>query len=368
MHRRLGSLALIALLALVNAGCANVGYYAQAIGGQWEIFAKRRSIATLIEDPEADPALKAQLTAVLEMRRFASRELGLPDNKSYRSYVDLKRPYVVWNVFAAPELSLEPVQWCFAFVGCLNYRGYFAKERAEKFAAKLRQRRYDVYVVGIAAYSTLGWFSDPMLNTILTRPQSEVAGLIFHELAHQHVYARDDTAFNESFAMTVEREGVKRWLAQARADESYERYLVRRKRRDEFVELILRTRERLQQLYATTPSDEEKRSAKMRVFAELRTAYAALKGNWNGYRGYDAWFAQELNNAHLVSVGLYHQYVPAFEALLAREGGDLPAFYRAVETLAKLPAEERRTRLETLSPGRSAAIDDARMRPLPVRP
>ncbi len=358
MHAR-ASLALLVLLALLSTGCANLGYYAQAIGGQLEIITKRRSIEKLIENPETDPALKTQLAAVLEMRRFASRELGLPDNKSYRSYVDLKRPYVVWNVFAAPELSLEPVQWCFAFVGCLNYRGYFAKERAEKFTAKLRQRRYDVYVAGIAAYSTLGWFSDPMLNTILTRPQSDVAGLIFHELAHQHVYARDDTVFNESFAMTVEREGVKRWLAQTRSDENYESYVVRRKRRDEFVELVLRTRGRLQELYATARSDEEKRAAKVRLFAELKSEYSALKGDWKGYAGYDAWFAQELNNAHLASVGLYHQLVPAFEALLAREGGDLPTFYRAVEGLAKLPANERHTRLEALSRGPGVAIDDA---------
>lgn len=345
----LTSIVLIVLPAVPSVGGANLGYYAQAIGGQLEILSKRRSIEKLLANPETDSALRTRLGKVLEMRRFASRELGLPDNKSYRSYVDLGRAYVVWNVFAAPELSLQPVQWCFVFVGCLNYRGYFTEGRAQKFAGKLRARNHDVYVAGIAAYSTLGWFNDPMLNTILTRPESDVAGLIFHELAHQLIYARDDTPFNESFAMTVEHEGVRRWLEHAGTNADYERYRLRRRLRDEFIELVMRTRERLQRLYAAPLPAEEKRAGKARAFAGLKAEYAARKRDWGGYDGYDRWFAQELTNAHLVPIGLYHQYVPAFEALLARERGDLRGFYAAVEALAELPKEERHARLDALA-------------------
>ncbi|MFQ5936234.1 MAG: aminopeptidase [Acidiferrobacterales bacterium] len=342
---------LILLLGAVNVGC---GYYSQAIGGQLEILSKRQSIETLIDNPETDPTLRSQLTKILEIRAFASAELGLPDNKSYRTYADLERRYVVWNVFAAPELSLEPLEWCFVFVGCLNYRGYFSPEGAQRFADELRQQDYDVYVAGIAAYSTLGWFHDPVLNTILRNSEPDVAGLIFHELAHQRVYVRDDTTFNESFAMTVEIEGVKRWLARTGSKKQFQAYLQRKELRGQFIDLIEKYRERLGHVYASARSDQQKRKAKAAVFDDLRGDYRKLKQGWDGYAGYDAWFAQDLNNAYLVPVGLYQQYVPAFKVLLAQHDGSLPAFYAAVEALGELPKAERVARLKSLrSPARS---------------
>lgn len=334
----------VVLLSTTLASC----YYTQAINGQLEILSKREPIEEILQDPETSAGLKAKLESVLQMRTFASQELGLPDNKSYRTYVDLERPYVVWNVFAAPEFSVKPEQWCFAFIGCVSYRGYFDKQNAQRFANKLADDNFDVYVAGISAYSTLGWFHDPMLNTILRRPGSDVAALIFHELAHQVVYVRNDTPFNESFAVTVEREGVKRWLEHKGIRKDFERYRQRKRRRDEFVTLIMHTRKQLERLYASDKSAAAKRSVKAQAFADLRREYARLKRRWGGYQGYDKWLAQDLNNAHLASVGLYNQYVPAFRAILAEHNGDLQTFYKAVEELAKLGMDERIARLNAL--------------------
>jgi predicted aminopeptidase len=338
----------IALMLVTTSGCAKLGYYTQAIGGQLEILVKRRSIPALLDDPDTAPELKARLSPILEMRAFASEELGLPDNKSYRTYVDLKRPYVVWNVFAAPEFSLEPVDWCFLFAGCISYRGYFSERDAQKFANKLAQDNYDVYVAGISAYSTLGWFHDPMLNTMLRRTEPEIAGLIFHELAHQVVYVRDHTEFNESFALTVELEGIKRWLAAKGSADQFQKYLVRKKRRGEFIQLVMKLRDQLDEIYARETGDDKKRAAKQQAFIGIRQDYRELKKNWGGYTSYDAWFARDLNNAYLVSVGLYNQYVPAFQALLSQHNGDLKAFYGAVEELSQLSKAKRAENLQSL--------------------
>lgn len=347
MHLLLRS-GVIALIIVTTSGCAKLGYYTQAIGGQLEILVKRRSIPALLDDPDTEPELRARLTPILGMRAFASEGLGLPDNKSYRTYVDLERSYVVWNVFAAPEFSVEPVNWCFVFAGCVSYRGYFSEKGAQKFANKLAQDSYDVYVAGIAAYSTLGWFHDPMLNTILRRTEPEIAGLIFHELAHQVIYVRDHTEFNESFALTVELEGVKRWLAAKGSADQFQKYLVRKKRRDEFVQLVMNSRDQLDEIYASETTDDEKRVAKQETFIRIRQDYRELKKSWGGYTGYDAWFARDLNNAHLVSVGLYHQYAPAFQALLSQHKGDLKAFYGAVEELSQLSKAKRVKKLQSL--------------------
>lgn len=339
---------LILLLGGGATACTKVGYYSQAISGQLSILSKRQPIEAVVADPGTDPQLRSRLHLVLAARTFASNELGLPDNKSYRTYVDLKRPYVAWNVFAAPELSLEPLQWCFMFVGCLNYRGYFSPDGAAKFAGKLRAQGHDVYVAGIAAYSTLGWFHDPVLNTMLRSSDAEVAGLIFHELAHQRLYVRDDTEFNESFAMTVEREGVKRWLAHSGSEADFRQYEAVKQRRQQFIELIMQFRQRLEKTYASDKPVDAKRAVKAALLGELRHRYQELRMQWGGYTGYDAWFAQDLNNAHLVPIGLYNQYVPHLQALLAEHGDDLRAFYEAVEELGKLPKSERAVRLRSL--------------------
>lgn len=347
LHRFI--LLLVLLLALPLSGCATLGYYAQALSGQLKIITRAQPIEALLDDPDVPPERKERLAQALAAREFASRALGLPDNGSYRAYADLGRPYAAWNVFAAPELSLAPKQWCYAVVGCVAYRGFFARERAERYAAELRAQGYDTYVGGVAAFSTLGWFRDPLLNTILDRPDAEMAGVLFHELAHQRLYVRDDSAFSESFAVAVEIEGVRRWLAHNGEPEAFARYLESKRRRSEFTALVLEHRARLEAVYGSDLSDEAKRTAKQTELASLRRVYAGLKQRWGGYDGFDAWIEQDLNNAKLAAIGLYHRHVPAFQALLAQHNGDLAAFYRAAEELAKLPPAEREEALAALA-------------------
>ncbi|MFL6623926.1 MAG: aminopeptidase [Sulfurifustaceae bacterium] len=348
---------IIALSILPAFGCANVGYYAQAINGQFEVYSHTRLIDDVIADPGTDSTLKDKLAQIERIREYASRELGLPDNDSYRVYADLKRPYVLWNVFATPEFSLKPTEWCFIVTGCVAYRGYFSKQDAENFATQLRAEGADVYVGGVTAYSTLGWFKDPLLNTVVNRPLPEIAGLIFHELAHQRLYVRGDTSFSESFAMTVELEGVRRWLKTNGTDRDYEKYQAQLRRRQEFAALIAKHRDRLEALYESGAGIAEKRAGKAQIFAELRAEYEQLKASWNGYRGYDGWFAHGLNNAHLISLGMYFRHVPAFEALLARNRGNLIAFYQAAEDLGHMPSVERVAALNAFLP--TATLDPA---------
>jgi len=336
---------------LLLGGCANLAYYTQSVGGQLDVIAKRQPISQLLREPTTPPVLKQELTDVLAIRHFAVRALSLPDNASYLGYTDVQRPYVVWNVVATPAYALEPRQWCFPFVGCLSYRGYFRQTRARHFAEDLQQHGDDVAVLGVPAYSTLGWFDDPVLNTMIHWPKYRLAGLIFHELTHQVLYIRDDSSFNESFAATVEQEGVRRWLEHDNDTATLARYRAEQRREQQFVGLITATRAELARLYASSIQAGEMHTAKTRAFAALRANYQRLKQNqWDGYAGYDRWFAQDLNNAHLAALHTYREYVPAFQALLAQCHGDLPAFYAAAREIGGLPEEERAQRLRKLAP------------------
>jgi predicted aminopeptidase len=339
-----------ALAAAVLAGCATASYYGQAVLGHLDLMSRSRPIEAELSDEATAPELRAKLARILEIRDFASRELGLPDNGSYRAYADLKRPYVVWNVFAAPEFSVEPKQSCFPFVGCVGYRGYYSQADADAFATGLRAEGYDVFVYGVPAYSTLGWFDDPVLSTFVRYSDSELARLVFHELAHQLVYVKGDAAFNESFAVAVEDEGVRRWMVKHASDREREAYAALQARRKEFVRLVLHYRERLEAFYREPLSVEAKRAGKAQLFAEMESAYRALKAErWSGWTGYDRWFEKGVNNAQLASVATYEELVPAFRALLAREGGDMARFYAEVKALAQLDRTERDARLASLA-------------------
>jgi predicted aminopeptidase len=330
---------------LLTAGCSSVGYYYQAMSGQMQIWHRSRPIARMIDESGTDAALLERLQAVQRIRNFASLELGLPDNSSYRKYADLERQFVVWNVFATEEFSIDPVQWCFPVAGCVAYRGYFKEAAANKFAAGLREKHLDVWVGGVAAYSTLGWFDDPVLNTFIYDQDVDIARLLFHELAHQVVYVQDDSSFNESFATAVELEGTGRWLDKNGTPEQRAEFEARQVRRREFVDLVGRYRDRLRTLYAEDGPAEQKRLGKTQTFAALTNEYENLKAAWGGYTGYDGFFREPLNNARLVPIATYSEWVPAFRRLLAEQGGDLQRFYEAARAIAKLPMKEREQRL-----------------------
>ncbi len=338
------------LLTTASAsGCSSVGYYFQALNGQMELTRKARPIPEVIADPATAPELKARLGQVVQMREFASRELRLPNNGSYRRYADIGRRYVVWNVFSAPEFSVQPRQWCFPFAGCVGYKGYFNQAGAEQLASELRAQRYDVFLAGVPAYSTLGWFDDPVLNTFVYYPDAEIARLMFHELAHQLVYVKGDSTFNESFAVTVEREGVNRWLATHGTEAQRRSFDQERARSQAFGELVAKYRSRLAELYAEPLAPEAMRNRKQEALAQMRAEYARMKQSWDGFTGYDWWFEQPLNNAQLASVAIYTQLVPAFERILRDDDGDLPRFYAEVERLAALPKAQRDAELANVT-------------------
>ncbi len=349
-------------LAATLAGCSAIDFYWQGVAGQMNLIAGARPITEVLESTN-DPTLKTRLLQVQAIRAFAVRELGLPDNRSYTRYTDVGRPYVVWNVVATPELSLSPRQWCYAIVGCVSYRGYFNEEEAREEASRLVARGDDVNLGGVPAYSTLGWFDDPVLSTFVRYRETDLARLLFHELAHQIVYVKDDTAFNESFAVAVEEEGMRRWLkAQAgRTDAAQLAEDAARSRRlkVEFRNLVRTTRDRLRALYASKLPEREKRAGKAQAFAEMRAQYERAKAGWGGLAAYDRWFTTGANNAGIAGVGLYADHVPEFAALIAADHYDMPRFYEDVKSLAALPKGQRERRLAGLARPATVAGNDA---------
>ncbi|HEU4843348.1 MAG TPA: aminopeptidase [Burkholderiaceae bacterium] len=334
-------------LALMLAGCAQFKYYMQAAQGQYALWSDARPIEDWLGDPSTDPVLKARLEKALRIRRFAVHHLGLPDNASYKNYAALSRPFVLWNVVATPELSLRPIQWCFPIAGCVSYRGYYSKEDAQAYAAELRAEGDDVQVGGVPAYSTLGWFSDPLLSTFINYSDAELARMIFHELAHQVVYVPGDSQFNEGFATAVEEAGVQLWLDLYGNDAMREGYARYNARREQFLALLVHHRAALAANYARRAGARHKREEKARIFAALKADYLKLKDSWGGYAGYDRWFAEPLNNAHLSAVATYQDDLPGFRALLAQEKS-FPRFYAAVQSLSRMDLAQRQQRLQWL--------------------
>jgi predicted aminopeptidase len=331
---------LLLALSLALVSCETVGYYTQAARGQLAIVTSRQSIAQLLADENLNSHLRMKLEFVSKLRQFARSELMLPVGDNYGSYVDVGREHVVWNVFAAPEFSVSAVNWCYPIAGCVAYRGYFSEAGALDFARATAEKGFDVYTAGVDAYSTLGWFDDSVLSTIITRSEYKLAGLIFHELAHQLVYRVGDTTFNESFASTVEREGLRRWLSLYGDPELLFRADQDRERQNEFVNLITRAQEKLSELYESEVSAEQMRTEKSMLQEGLRDEYASLKATWDGYAGYDSWFSKSLNNAQISTVSTYNDFVPFFNDELNAVAGDLAKFYQRVESLSKLDAVE----------------------------
>jgi len=329
------------MLSVAVCSCESVHYYNQAIQGQYSILDERQPISEIMADPESPAILRERLAHILSVRQFAENELQLPVKNHYLTYVDLKRPYVVWNVFAAPEFSLTPKTWCYPVVGCAAYRGYFTEKNARQYADGLISQGYEVYVAGVTAYSTLGWFDDPVLSTFMRYSEDQSAALIFHELAHQILYVKGDTVFNESFATAVEQEGLKRWQEEIQASHLLRDYLRNYRRQQQFVQLIMDYRRILETLYQSDASTLDKREQKTSIFSELRDEFDRLKTKQNGLSAYDDWMNYSLNNAKIASVAAYHDFVPAFQKMLVVKDGNLNQFYKACRELAQKTKDER---------------------------
>jgi len=336
----------VLIVAATCLQCRSLPYYDQAINGQMEILRNKEPISDLVDNPETPAQLRKKLKFIQSVRDFAAKELYLPVNDHYLSYVALDRPYVVWNVVAAPQFSMTPKTWCFPIVGCVSYRGYFAEEDARRFGDSLKLEGYDVFIGGAIAYSTLGWFDDPVLSTFISLSEPDTAALIFHELAHGILYVKDDTAFNESFATAVEQEGLRRWQASVNDPKGYEKWLRKHRLRRKFTDLISKYRTRLEALYERDLPLTAKRSQKAAVFTQMRAEFRDLKSDHGGMAAYDAWFNYPLNNAQLISVSTYHNWVPAFGRMLSDSGGNLEKFYQKCGRLAKKEPAERHRILE----------------------
>ncbi|MGB5336812.1 MAG: aminopeptidase [Woeseiaceae bacterium] len=341
--RRRFAILLLSVLSLGQAGC----YYAQAAAGQWQVLRKSERIDELLVAEDTSAELAARLRLVQEARKFSITELGLPDNGSYRSYTDIERDFVVWNVFAAPEFSLQPRQWCFPIAGCVSYRGYFSRDAAYREAERLSKRGYDVAVGGVSAYSTLGNFNDPVLSSMMHWDDIQLVGTLFHELAHQVLYVKDDSGFNESFATAVEEFGLERWLHAAGRPGDMQVYRQRRELRNQLMALVDAAREDLKAYYVASHSDTDKRRLKQaRLLALRRDIDAQLQrigrsaGDWPG---------GDLNNARLASMALYEGWLPAFRSLLLECEQELACFFLRAEQLGRLDKVARDAHLAVLA-------------------
>lgn len=347
--------------ALGLSGCANLGYYWQSTRGHLELMNAARPVQDLLGDATTPEPLKARLVLSQRIRSFATDTLKLPDNSSYRRYADLQRSAVVWNVVAAPALSLTLNTWCFPVTGCIGYRGYFAEADAQQEANALRAQGLEASVYGVPAYSTLGWLNwaggDPLLSTFIHFPDGELARLVFHELAHQVVYASGDTMFNESFATAVERLGGERWLTEQAPPATRQAYETFNRRRQQFRALTAATRRALTAIYESKPPPAKTKQswiatqliAKEAALQRFRQDYAALKSSWGGFAAYDGWVARA-NNASFGAQAAYDDLVPGFLALFEDEGRDWPSFYAAVKALAALPQAKRHAALKNADP------------------
>ncbi|MCB1738278.1 MAG: aminopeptidase [Gammaproteobacteria bacterium] len=336
MSRTLWLLPLILLLP----ACAELGYYAQAVNGQLWLLSARTPIELIIEDPAVPERRRGRLRTALEARGFASRELALPDNGSYRQFADLQRPYAVWNVIATPPLSISPRQSCFPVTGCLSYRGWFSRERAEAYAELRREQGDDVFSGPVDAYSTLGWFDDPLLNTMLTWDEADMVAMVFHELAHQRVYIADDSAFNESYATAVEQAGMRRWLGDTNPL-AFTDWVARKRQAEAVRTLLIQTRDALGAVYAADVDADTKRIAKRDLLDHARARYRESRAANGWDRRYDAWFGERLNNALLSAIDTYHRWVPAFEAILATHNGNFSDFHAEVARIGTLSRRNR---------------------------
>jgi len=328
---------LIVLILLVACSACSTGqFYSQAFLGQADLLLKRRAIQKVLLEDDLPPDVRGRLQFVLILRAFAKEELGLPVGKAYTTYSDLGRPFALWNIYAAPELSLESQSWCYPLAGCFAYRGYFSEEDAQREAEVYRKRGFDVKVGGILAYSTVGWFDDPVLNTFILKSEPYLVELLFHEMAHRKIYIKNDTPFNENFATAVSLLGSELWY-QDRADSSaYREYRAHQVRQHALVNLVLDYRTQLNAAFSNGAlSEAEKRQHKKRIMQALQEAYRKLKSAREWDDRYDYWLGT-MNNASMATLSNYQSLVPNFLALFNASGRDWSIFYQRVEDISRL--------------------------------
>ena len=339
--RKIRLISILGFISLTLTGCANWSYYLHSINGHYAIIDKSRKINTVLNDKNTPPDLSNKLQKVAEIREFAINQLHLPESESYTRYADLERTYALKNLFAAREFSVQGHRWCYPFVGCAGYRGYFDQKKLAAFQKQMESQGFDVYVGNVAAYSTLGWFDDPVLNTFIHWPEERLAGLIFHELAHQHVYIKGDSRFNESFAMATQQLGVERWLQAKGEKQKLSRYRKQLQNRQQVITLIINARSQLQQLYAQNIDDEQKRLKKKTMMEKLKEDYANLAGSFTVPDGFKHWFAKDLNNAQLASVSTYYEQIPLFRKIFQYQQKDFKSFLDYVKNMQGLNDAER---------------------------
>ena len=339
---------LLAIIVLLLSACESAHFYWQASTGHLDLMRQRQPVADVLQGDSLSEQQRAQLLQAVAIRDYAADTLFLPVNDNYQHIVSLDSNYVSWNVFAAESLSMEALQWCFPVAGCVSYRGYFKEQAARDYGEKLQQQGYDIYVGGVTAYSTLGWFKDPLLSTFLRYQDTRLAALLFHELAHQVVYVKGDTTFNESFATAVEELAVAQWLRDADRENQLAAWEGHNRWVETFTQWLLLHRDKLQQIYDSAGSEAEKRAQKQATIASMQASYGAFRRANGGDGGFDAWMRQPLNNASLLSIGSYNDWVGAFKQLFRQQGCRWPDFYRAAERLAAQQPDQRIRTLEAL--------------------
>lgn len=332
---------LITIIALLLGGCADLGYYWHSASGHLAVMNQRVDIDDLLADDTTPDELRERLLLVKRIRRFSVDKLKLPDNDSYASYVELDRPYVVQNIFAAPEFSIRLHQWCYPIVGCASYRGYYDEDRLQAYANKMRDQGFEVHVGRVSAYSTLGWFDDPVLSSFINWSDHRLAGLLFHELTHQQIFIDGDTRFNESLASAVQQAGTELWLKQENQLDRLQNYHRWLRYRREVIDLIQQLQQQLSQMYSEPIDDREKREHKQAFFEAAKRRHGEIAARYGIKGGFTRWFNEELNNAKIGSVAAYNAEVPAFLAMLQARDYDFEAFYQYVEALGELDKPRR---------------------------
>ena len=333
------NIVLLLFTALIS-GCSTINYYTQSIQGQFEVIQKSQSINLLLGENNLSNSQRERLETILELRKFSTDQLGLPNNNSYLSYADLGRDYVIWNIFATEEFSLSPIKWCYLIVGCLDYRGYFSESEAKQHAMKLKEQGHDIYLGGVSAYSTLGWFDDPVLNTMLRWSDIQLATVMFHELAHQQIYIKNDTKFNESYAEVVATIGVTKWLEQSADNNVLSKYMQSQTQEKQFISLVMEYKALLSKLNLSEIGKELMRSQKELIFKQMKDKYNNLKSHWKN-DPYSQWFSTGLNNAKLSAIVTYQQYASSFIGIFDKLDRDLERFYSLIKSLSECKQMKR---------------------------